>query len=287
MKKFATKCLRPNKYGNCRKCQECVRKKQHAWYLRLRRQHQLSNQKGFMITLTFRDEPDLERCYEEFRKYKDRLKKGRKDIKHYFVVEYGEKRGRIHLHGIFYNLAMPSDRQYYPNKRYYGSQQMTDLWGQGWITMVPLNKKTLWYPIKYLLKSTGIYDRVSSQSRLWCSPALGWSDYAYTGMRPNFCIDNRWYSWIDGLRQHYKNQYVKENTKAIKFWKKHGARLQKASFTCHRDCKFFTHDWTSWEDLNMNSRRLPKILVKLFAERLILLCKFNTIVYPIVIEEGT
>lgn len=100
----------------CGCCIECRKEKQREWRVRL--EEELRSNFGYFITLTISEEKIKE--LEEYTRLKwqenpneiatkalrlflERVRKNTgKSIKHWFVTELGEKKDRIHLHGILF-----------------------------------------------------------------------------------------------------------------------------------------------------------------------------------------
>lgn len=98
----------------CGKCAECRKQKSREWRIRLT--EELRTSFGYFVTLTFSDE-EFEKLEKEFgykrnedqnsiatiatRRFLERIRKETgKSMKHWFVTELGEKKDRLHLHGV-------------------------------------------------------------------------------------------------------------------------------------------------------------------------------------------
>ena len=97
---------RPGRFFStrCRKCKPCLQLRQQDWMARTVWEI-LASDKAVFITLTFRRKPT--NGYAEFQRYAKRVRitlqrKCHSDARLRFVCasEFGERRGRYHLHGV-------------------------------------------------------------------------------------------------------------------------------------------------------------------------------------------
>lgn len=87
----------------------------------------------------------LERC----------RKKTGKSVRHWFITELGEKKGRIHLHGIWW-----------------GDTELLQKWQYGFVYVGTfVSEKTIFYITKYMLKDNE-YD-LNFRGKILCSAGLG------------------------------------------------------------------------------------------------------------------
>lgn len=98
---------------------------------------------SIFVTLTF-DEPSLCRFKDNPNKslslFLDRVrKKYGKQVRHWFVSEYGKKRGRLHYHGILFDIDINND-------------DLESLWQYGNTFVGYANDVTARYIVKYLTK---------------------------------------------------------------------------------------------------------------------------------------
>ena len=98
---------------------------------------------SIFITLTF-DNPSLSEFQDNpnrsIRLFLDRVrKKYGKQVRHWIVAEYGSKRGRLHYHGILFDINI-------------GNDELFSLWKYGNTFVGYANEATAKYIVKYLTK---------------------------------------------------------------------------------------------------------------------------------------
>lgn len=98
---------------------------------------------SIFITLTF-DNPSLSEFKDNpnrsIRLFLDRVrKKYGKQVRHWIVAEYGSKRGRLHYHGILFDINI-------------GNDELFSLWKYGNTFVGYANEITAKYIVKYLTK---------------------------------------------------------------------------------------------------------------------------------------
>lgn len=94
--------------------------------------------------------------------HKKRFGKG-KSLYHWIVSERGEKRGRLHFHGILFDSALP---KYIVEK----------CWKFGFVSFKQLTLKRCGYVTKYITKGTSpgaCQASIDHQPRVWCSAGIG------------------------------------------------------------------------------------------------------------------
>nr|DAG84048.1 MAG TPA: Replication associated protein [Microviridae sp.] len=159
----------------CGKCIECRKQKQREWSIRLN--EWIREKDAYFITATFSEESlaglqkesglkweenandiatlALRRCLERIRK------NTRKSIKHWFITELGDEKGRIHLHGII--CGKEDLKNFYEN------------WKYGFVDIGKwCNGQTINYICKYMLKVNIKYPNF--QGKVLCSKGIG-SEY--------------------------------------------------------------------------------------------------------------
>ena len=154
----------------CGKCMECRKQKQREWITRLSEEWKANPKDLKFITLTINDksfyelreynsETENDLCKKAVRRWLERIrKKTGKSVKHWFVTELGEKKGRIHLHGFVWANA----------------QLIYDTWKYGHIFIGNfVNEKSIFYMTKYMLKQNPI-DK-SFIGKVLCSAGIGGS----------------------------------------------------------------------------------------------------------------
>lgn len=150
----------------CGKCSQCRSKRASDWRVRLIKEVELgSHRTVYFVTLTF-DEDNLKRFIDtdspnrSIRLFLERYRKAvGKSLRHWFVVEYGERRGRFHFHGLIFDplVSIPKLRK---------------LWSYGFVYIERLRGSSgCSYVVKYITKSQAHVGKYSG--RVWCSPGLG------------------------------------------------------------------------------------------------------------------
>lgn len=154
----------------CGKCMECRKQKQREWITRLSEEWKAYPKDLKFVTLTISDksfhelreynsETENDLCKKAVRRWLERVrKKTGKSLKHWFVTELGEEKGRIHLHGFVWANA----------------QLIFDTWKYGHIFIGNfVNEKSIFYMTKYMLKQNPI-DK-SFVGKVLCSAGIGGS----------------------------------------------------------------------------------------------------------------
>ena len=134
---------------SCGKCIECRKRKQREWVVRLSEELRSHPEGAQFVTLTMEPEALRElKCLSEeksndiatkaVRRFLERVRKETgKSIRHWMITELGEKKGRIHLHGIVW-----ADQELI--KRH---------WKYGFVFIgTHVNEATIFYITKYMLK---------------------------------------------------------------------------------------------------------------------------------------
>lgn len=126
----------------CGNCLDCQKRKFRDYRMRLLYElKQYPN--SIFVTLTF-DNPSLSRFRDNpnssIRLFLDRIrKKYGHQVRHWFVAEFGKKRGRLHYHGILFNIDI-------------GNTELSKLWKYGNTFVGYANEATAKYIVKYLTK---------------------------------------------------------------------------------------------------------------------------------------
>lgn len=162
----------------CGKCYECRKRKANAWSIRLIEEIKVKsfgegNQEliPHFMTLTFSDD-SINTLKEKYNlqdeneiagkairlfteRYRKRFKHG---LKHWLISEVGEKKGRIHLHGIIWT-ALNND-------------EIKNMWSYGWADCGKyVSEKSMSYFTGYVNKFNK--DHPDFQSKIWASKGLG------------------------------------------------------------------------------------------------------------------
>lgn len=141
----------------CGECKECKKKRKEMWRLRIENEL-LDSKSAIFFTGTFSDEA-IENIKKQYgveeendiatkanRLFLERLRK-KYDIKltHWCITELGSKKGRIHIHGIFF-IKENQDIKYIKDK-------IKREWNFGWSYLGYVDQgKTINYITKYMLK---------------------------------------------------------------------------------------------------------------------------------------
>lgn len=150
----------------CCKCHECAKSKRASWVFRLREEYR-THYPALFITLTFDDKyynqffPDNKYHNKPLSLFLDRFrKKYGKQVRHFFIGEFGEDTGRFHYHGIFFNID------------YIDVNDLNDLWKYGYTWIGYCSDITINYITKYIIKSTDLNRKIP---RIMASPGIGLS----------------------------------------------------------------------------------------------------------------
>lgn len=181
---------------DCGRCLPCLRKKSNYWRQRLLDEFNYfvkdnpdNKYKVYFVTLTFANKhykKDVDFAHNLFTMFRERYRKRfGVSLRFWCCTEYGEKRGRLHLHAIFFNPLISY------------SSQLQDLWTYGRCDMSvvgysPKNRendplKGIAYVTKYITKTVDKwFINWSERSRIFCSPGIGL----------RYCLD------VDALKKH-------------------------------------------------------------------------------------
>lgn len=169
----------------CGSCYECRRARSSSWRTRLLLENLYGRHRSAVfVTLTL-DSEHLSSFSEDpalfWRRFRDRFRKAwRVTPRWWFTTELGERTGRLHLHGIIWDLPFyrrPSDRR--------GISFMVDnlksVWKYGHVWIDYASDRTMSYITKYMLK-TEVKDEKGNvvklsvrnfKPRVFCSPGIG------------------------------------------------------------------------------------------------------------------
>lgn len=167
---------------DCGRCINCQKKRANYWRQRLIDEFRYlvdrnpdKKHRVFFVTLTIAPEfykKDVNYAYGLIKKFRERYRKTYgKSLRFWICSEYGEKRGRLHFHGIFFDPLF--DATLLPSLWKYGRCDMSV------VGCSPKNldqdpEKAIVYVTKYVTKYCDQwfidYDK---RSRFWCSPGLG------------------------------------------------------------------------------------------------------------------
>lgn len=141
----------------CGYCYSCQKSVNNQYRIRLMYEiRRWSDKSCLFVTLTF-DDPFLRRFESDpnraVRLFLDRMRKRYgKQIRHWFIGEYGTLHGRVHYHGILFNVP-PELRDCGPVTHPGDHLEIRSAWSYGHVFVGYVNDKTCSYITKYLTKS--------------------------------------------------------------------------------------------------------------------------------------
>lgn len=191
----------------CGYCQGCQKSRLNQFRLRLLFECEKSVNNIF-ITCTFSEEnlaKFIDYPNRAVKLFLDRARKYYgKQLRHWFVPEYGTLHGRIHYHGILFNFPEKSD-----------FEELKKLWSYGHIYLGYVNEKTCSYICKYLTKD---YNPDKPAPRIISSKGIGSSYLTKSRIAVHKQQGNlKPYLEINGMRQalprYWYNKIFDDNDK--------------------------------------------------------------------------
>lgn len=169
--------VRPFMLVPCGRCHECRRARGSQWRLRLFHEYITSlNKNNLFVTLTispeyydfYKDNPNL-----AVRRFSDYVRKTYgKGMRYFLVTEIG-KEGRLHFHGILFNVPFVYRFKTNSNEVYFKqtNQKLRKSWkiGNTWCGYVDI--RTIKYVTKYITKVDELHPDFFG--RVYCSPGIG------------------------------------------------------------------------------------------------------------------
>jgi len=159
----------------CGKCMSCRLEKSRQWAVRCVHEAKMWDQNCF-LTLTYDNDnvpkdgslikKDIQNFMKKLREH-ERRKNGKTQIRHYLCGEYGDVGNRPHYHVCLFNHdfqdKQPSDIAKLKNRfskydgeyRTYLSEELDDLWKNGFSSIGPLTFETAAYTARYVTKKIG------------------------------------------------------------------------------------------------------------------------------------
>lgn len=141
----------------CGRCMDCRLAYSREWALRCMHEAQIAGESSF-VTLTYDDAHlpvDWNLNYRHFQLFMHRLRKSAPGRGRFFMcAEYGDDYGRPHYHAILFGCVFP-DRVYWKSVdgiRYYLSDELSKLWGQGFVSIGDATMQSAGYVARYNLK---------------------------------------------------------------------------------------------------------------------------------------
>lgn len=144
------RCVKPTKWGRCRKCKECLQSRLRSWQFRMLLEAMLydADQTTF-LTLTYKNEclpPDEDTAKRSFQKWLKRLRKvvnSEFDVRYVAALEKGTQgTQRYHWHCILYGVRFTS----------FNRQLLSDSWRNGFLDWKPATPGRMAYVLKYVIK---------------------------------------------------------------------------------------------------------------------------------------
>lgn len=172
----------------CGKCPVCISKRSIEWATRCR--HEMSQHPlNTFITLTYNQDSikSEEIVYEEFQLFMKKLRRKypNNNIRYIVSCEYGTNHQRPHFHAIIFGYDAP-DKKYLrktpKGSILYSSDELSRLWGNGFVSIGEANEKTAYYIAKYSLSNskheiirdhTGEINELADYMRCSTRPAIG------------------------------------------------------------------------------------------------------------------
>lgn len=163
----------------CGKCAGCVKDAATAWSVRCYHEASLSDRNCF-VTLTYAED----RCpgslvKSDVQKWLKRVRSEGVKLRYFACGEYGGQTRRPHYHVLVFgqDFLEGSQKLGYDNK-YYTSPFLDDSWGNGFVTVAPVDAGACFYVAGYSLKNIGCDDSFHLASR---RPPIGdgWLDKYY------------------------------------------------------------------------------------------------------------
>lgn len=161
----------------CRRCVNCVRSYMTYWRNRLLYEFEYmssdARRNSYFFTLTFdtkyyrqidfRSMDSTRSSIHSFkRKFIDRIRKSSGSApRHWIVTEYGERKGRLHLHGFFFDVN-------------FDIHNLDRFWKYGLVDYSQMNENTIKYCTAYITK--GNEDIILPPNKVqfvFCSPGIG------------------------------------------------------------------------------------------------------------------
>ena len=153
----------------CGRCINCVNSYMTKWRTRLNDEWGYmssdARSNSYFVTLTFSDKylkaPDFD-VYKCKYRFIDRLRKKHGSTPRYWIItEYGEKKGRLHLHGLFFDVQFPI-------------HELDELWQYGLVDYSIMSQDCIKYCTSYITKGNDdIIVPKHKIQRVFCSPGIG------------------------------------------------------------------------------------------------------------------
>lgn len=150
----------------CGKCLGCRASQSRDWGVRMFHETQM-HERNCMITLTYDDDhlpEDGKISVHHAQKFLKRMRKHGHKLRYVLAGEYGEQTKRPHYHIAYFGDDFLTGAVHL-NKKLYYNDQLTEIWGQGHVTINPLEVGSCMYIAGYVQKKVGDADTFALQSR--------------------------------------------------------------------------------------------------------------------------
>lgn len=174
-------CATPDDYYlsvPCGRCMGCLKDLAQEWRLRLLYENRYGGHRSCLfVTLTISPEyyeqfKDKKSAAVPFRHFIDNLRNllpNRRSPKRFFISELGEERGRLHFHGLVWDVDRPE-------------HELQRMWKYGFSKWKPIRSaRAITYTTSYFTKFSGEFHR----PYIFVSPGLG----------AGYAADHRWIAW--------------------------------------------------------------------------------------------
>lgn len=110
------------------------------------------------VTLTYDDESirsDGSLDLEHWKLFRKRLRERRGPFRYLHCGEYGENTGRPHYHALLFGIDFADDQVLYEDRgthRSYTSEELSDVWGHGFVTVGEMSFESAAYVARYTTK---------------------------------------------------------------------------------------------------------------------------------------
>lgn len=153
----------------CRRCINCVNSYMTMWRNRLLYEFEYmssdARRNSYFTTLTFRDNVLKSDSFDLSRLKKRFIDRIRKDVgsspRHWMVTEFGEKKKRLHIHALFFDVNFDIYR-------------LEDYWQYGIVDYSQMTENSIKYCTSYITKgNVDIIVPPYMIQRVFCSPGIG------------------------------------------------------------------------------------------------------------------
>lgn len=213
----------------CRHCVECIKKERNSWKFRLLGQL-LASRNAIFCTLTFSDRYYFKKTVsiqQYVTRFLDRWRKlYGKAPKRFIVTELGEKNGRLHLHGIFFDVPfyLPASVHKSYTKM---NRKLKSIWQYGNTWVGYCTDVTVGYVVKYIfkerlltepLKKDGTFRTNNYETRKFVSPGLGkdiLTNKQIADLKAKGFLKVSLNGWTYVVPRYFRNKFLTDYEKAV------------------------------------------------------------------------